>query len=1183
MTILHVDSSGNAIGLANASDGSLPTDLLAIEGSNQPPSSVGSDISFASLETNSAFLTGTENGIFTVDQNDWIYVDFLLDGGSYQGQVGFFSLAEMAQYYNDLDAFTAEAIDRVTGDDPSLGGIVINDHQHGARFGGDFEEYEARNWDKGAPDEVKGFYLGAGTQFAFVLMPDGTFEGSKADPLFSIAEANPRREVHFTDVTGDGLIFSIEDLQSDHVWADQDYNDIVFALKGASGNVNPFESVADSTQDWRDSDSGQQATQYYFDPRDFLSTTPGGAKYKPGELNLKIDPDLIDIKNLEKTLGALGAKRTLPDAQPSELGLHNLWTLQFKPDIDLIPIYESLQSEQGILSVGFNELVIADAPQQAPPNDPLYTSANNDDFWGLEAIEAPQAWTYQTGNANVKVAVLDTGIDYNHDDLKGNIWTGRDQNNQPYHGKSFLNGVETNNPLETSNSHGNLVSGIIGAVGYNGKGLLGSSPEVTLLGVKALSNNLLGSGTDPSVSYGWMNDVANGIIFAANQDVDIINASFSSVYDPNSSPNDSDNAETLKDSIAYASDTLFVTSAGQSFNTSDNNFEPGQNIDTGYFYPSRFDLNNIVSVTATVENPDGEEIAQRSSSGTIVVNYGPQTVHLAAPGTTQSTIGGNQYGPAEKHFTSYAAAFVSGAAAVLLAENPTLSPEDLKDILMETGDSLPSLSDTTISGNRLNLRQAVLDPRVNVQPQATNLNTPQAYTEDTPLDLEDIVITDLDSFVEQVTLQLSDPAAGRLSTPAVGTAAATFDASTGLWSATGDLDDINAVLAQLEFLPTLNLSGDLSIDVTLEDNISDAITGTIDLTGIAVNDPPDNISLSNSSVTENTPGDILGTLSATDVDSESFTFSVDDSRFEIVDNQLKLKDDENLDFEAEPQITLNITVEDDGTPAASRTQELTFDVLNAEVPADLSGLEFNVVQEPLDAGDSFNVEFRLQNTGNGDAGPFTVDFYISTNDFISTNDQKLGSYTVSSLIDNSISEEFNLQLQLPARGSSFWLTQGDGQYHIGMVVDSGNSVTETSESNNQNNGEFADYDGLLLDDTLLNVYSHSADFTDFTQTIEERWEDGFDLIDVEYGNGTWFGVFNQSNERQGFFNRNDFTDFTQTIEEWWEDGFDLIDVEYGNGTWFGVFNQSNERQGFFNRNDFTDFTQTIEEWWEDGF
>ena len=168
----------------------------------------------------------------------------------------------------------------------------------------------------------------------------------------------------------------------------------------------------------------------------------------------------------------------------------------------------------------------------------------------------------------------------------------------------------------------------------------------------------------------------------------------------------------------------------------------------------------------------------------------------------------------------------------------------------------------------------------------------------------------------------------------------------------------------------------------------------------------------------------------------------------------------------------------DDSGAFSNSYTTNFSVL-ASNDVNLKTSSFNVVQEPLDTGDSFTVDFNIQNTEAGSAGPFDVNFYISTNDIISAADQFLGSYTVNGLAGNSSTGTLSSTFTLPTAGSSFW--NGDATYYIGMIVDEADVINETNESDNRNQGEFIDYDGVFVNiddayeqnDTRLTAYDLS--------------------------------------------------------------------------------------------------------------
>ncbi|MCA1476157.1 tandem-95 repeat protein [Bradyrhizobium sp. NBAIM08] len=163
---------------------------------------------------------------------------------------------------------------------------------------------------------------------------------------------------------------------------------------------------------------------------------------------------------------------------------------------------------------------------------------------------------------------------------------------------------------------------------------------------------------------------------------------------------------------------------------------------------------------------------------------------------------------------------------------------------------------------------------VNDAPTATNLTAPETYTEDTPLDLADIVVTDVDSSTITVTLTLSNPAAGTLSTGSSGTVASAY--AGGLWTASGATADVNALLAGVKFIPTANFNGNFSIATSVSDGIAAPLTGTKAFSGVAVNDAPvvfgDILAATEGSSITYTRAQLLG--NDTDIDNSSAQLSI---------------------------------------------------------------------------------------------------------------------------------------------------------------------------------------------------------------------------------------------------------------------------------------------------------------------
>jgi len=160
---------------------------------------------------------------------------------------------------------------------------------------------------------------------------------------------------------------------------------------------------------------------------------------------------------------------------------------------------------------------------------------------------------------------------------------------------------------------------------------------------------------------------------------------------------------------------------------------------------------------------------------------------------------------------------------------------------------------------------------VNDPPTATNMNAAEAYTEDTPLDLIDIVITDLDSANVTATLTLDDLTAGSLSTATSNAVTSTWTPGTGVWSASGALADVNVLLAGVMFNPALNYNGDLNIATSVDDGVNPAVTGSKTVTGTADDDAPTATNMDAAeSYTEDVPLNLIDIV-ISDVDSANVT------------------------------------------------------------------------------------------------------------------------------------------------------------------------------------------------------------------------------------------------------------------------------------------------------------------------
>jgi len=322
------------------------------------------------------------------------------------------------------------------------------------------------------------------------------------------------------------------------------------------------------------------------------------------------------------------------------------------------------------------------------PDDPLFNeqwALNNTGQNGGKKdahIAALAAWQKNVGSKSIVVAVLDTGVDYTHSDLRGNMWMRPDQ--IPAYSDAELGNVNDlrgfnaednqSDPMD-DNGHGTHCAGIIGAEGNNGEGIAGINWNVEIMPLKFLGRSGSGSTKDAIEAINYAIDrKQNGV------NVRIISASWGSTA----------RSKALEDAIRAAGEAgiLFVAAAGNSSTNNDNRPH----------FPSNYDLPNVISVAATDKN---DVLASFS-------NFGVKTVHIAAPGREiVSTWLNDDY--REASGTSMATPYVSGAAALILALDSRMPVEKLRERLLKSVDKLDSLNGKVESGGRLNAAKAVLN------------------------------------------------------------------------------------------------------------------------------------------------------------------------------------------------------------------------------------------------------------------------------------------------------------------------------------------------------------------------------------------------------------------------------------------------------------------------------------------
>jgi subtilisin family serine protease len=311
------------------------------------------------------------------------------------------------------------------------------------------------------------------------------------------------------------------------------------------------------------------------------------------------------------------------------------------------------------------------------PNDPKFMDGT---LWGLNNagqdggkpgadIDAPEAWANVHAGGNVIVAIVDTGVRYTHEDLVLNMWTNPVD---ATYGTNAVNG--TLDPMD-DNGHGTTIAGVIGAVGNNGVGIAGVAWQAKIMACKFIDE--AGDGT--------VSDAIACLDYARTHGAHIINASWGL-------------AElSLSLSNAFqavrAAGIIVVAAAGND----------SQNNDIDAFYPANFALDNIVAVAATT----------RTDTLYALSNFGSTNVDLAAPGfEIYSTSYNSDNAYAFDQGTSIAAAFVSGAMALLRFEYPEESVQQLIQRLLLGTDTLPDLSGLCSTSGRLNLRRSLGIPIV---------------------------------------------------------------------------------------------------------------------------------------------------------------------------------------------------------------------------------------------------------------------------------------------------------------------------------------------------------------------------------------------------------------------------------------------------------------------------------------
>ena len=291
-----------------------------------------------------------------------------------------------------------------------------------------------------------------------------------------------------------------------------------------------------------------------------------------------------------------------------------------------------LKADKNVLYAEPNYVAKAIGTANAAPMFAFRTKGEDEllgKLWGMEKLEAAKAWEVTTGNRDVKVAVVDTGIDYNHPDLAGRVEKGFD----------FINNDED---AMDDQMHGTHCAGTV-AAGIGNGGVVGVAPNVTLLAVKVLSKS--GSGDYAGV--------ANGITYAADHGAHVISMSLGG----------GSTAQVLEDAVAYAQSKGVLVVAAMGNNNSE---RPS--------YPAA--VAGVLAVGSTTVQE------QRSSFS----NYGKH-ISVGAPGSDiLSTLLGGGYKSISG--TSMATPHVAGLAALVKSAFPGADAAELRSRIEKGADDL---------------------------------------------------------------------------------------------------------------------------------------------------------------------------------------------------------------------------------------------------------------------------------------------------------------------------------------------------------------------------------------------------------------------------------------------------------------------------------------------------------------
>jgi subtilisin family serine protease len=414
------------------------------------------------------------------------------------------------------------------------------------------------------------------------------------------------------------------------------------------------------------------------------------AEYVPGEVILRLkDPGPSLRGDLYSEYGADVVERFhLNSSGPEIQKASDIVRLKLPTDLPVEKALDQLQKDDRVEFAEPNyRFKLSDfrkGEETELPNDltPRLWGLHNEGQDGGQAgadISAKEAWAITQGDSSPNgplIAVIDTGIDYTHPDLADNMWTnpgeipndGIDNDGNGVVDDVYgFNAFDQNGDPMDGHSHGTHCAGTIGAVGNNGQGVVGVSPEARLMAVKIFSDK--GESTSASV--------LRGLLYANKMGADITSNSWGG----------GPPSEAVKEAFA-SSQALHVVAAGN--DKMDN--------DTVDHYPANYEVENMIVVAATDRRDRRASFSQ----------WGATKVDLSAPGKDiWSTVPRGSY--ASYSGTSMATPHVSGVAALIASAHPEADATEIKDRLIYGSDLVSQLTDISVSDGRVNAASSLED------------------------------------------------------------------------------------------------------------------------------------------------------------------------------------------------------------------------------------------------------------------------------------------------------------------------------------------------------------------------------------------------------------------------------------------------------------------------------------------